>query len=101
MAALIRRTQDAGGFAAVLARGHDGAGAILAVAVGRETTRLLEAAPELPGAPPIVDVTPADARPQVVEDYWRRRRARDPDLWVVELDSPHAERFVAEILSSN
>jgi hypothetical protein len=33
-----------------------------------------------------------------VGDYCRRRRARDPDLWVIELDSPEAERFTAETI---
>ncbi|MBN9940404.1 DUF1491 family protein, partial [Listeria monocytogenes] len=32
--------------------------------------------------------------------YWRRRRDRDPDLWVVELDIPSAERFAAETIAS-
>ena len=49
----------------------------------------------------IIDVTPADPDPQVVDSYWRRRRDRDPDLWVIELDSPAAERFVADGLLSN
>ena len=33
-----------------------------------------------------------------IETYWRRRRERDPDLWVVELNVPAAERFAAETL---
>jgi hypothetical protein len=43
--------------------------------------------------------------PQVIDneteiyDYWRRRRARDPDLWVIELDIAQAERFAAETMS--
>jgi len=31
-------------------------------------------------------------------DYWRRRRASDSDLWVVELDIADAERFAAETI---
>ena len=35
-----------------------------------------------------------------VTDYRRRRRSRDPDLWVIELDIAGAERFAAETLTS-
>ena len=31
-------------------------------------------------------------------DYWQRRRNRDSDLWVVELDIAQAERFAAETM---
>ncbi|RYE01180.1 MAG: DUF1491 family protein [Sphingomonadales bacterium] len=31
-------------------------------------------------------------------DYWHRRRTRDSDLWVIELDIPSAERFAAETM---
>ena len=36
--------------------------------------------------------------PFAVSDYWQRRRSRDPDLWVVELDIASAERFAAETI---
>jgi len=32
------------------------------------------------------------------ESYWQRRRARDPDLWVIELDIASPERFAAETI---
>lgn len=101
VASLIRLAQDAGGFAAVLARGDEGGGAILVAAVARGQTRLLERGLGPEGRAVLIDVTPADADGQVVDNYWRRRRARDPDLWVVELDSPEAERFVAHALLPN
>jgi hypothetical protein len=31
-----------------------------------------------------------------VAAWLERRRARDPDLWIVELDIPNAQRFAAE-----
>jgi hypothetical protein len=37
----------------------------------------------------------------MLEEYWQNRRRRDRDLWVVELDIPHAERFVAESILSH
>jgi hypothetical protein len=101
VAAMIRRMQDAGGFAAVLARGDESGGAILVAAVEQGRTRLLERGPGPEGRAVLVDVTPTGAEPRDVDDYWRRRRSHDPDLWVVELDGAEAERFVAETLLPN
>ncbi|WP_333929024.1 DUF1491 family protein [Sphingomonas sp. LR55] len=42
----------------------------------------------------MIDSTP----PEDLDGYWRRRRARDPDLWVVEVDIAAAERFAAETI---
>ena len=28
--------------------------------------------------------------------YIERRKSRDPDIWVIELDIPNAERFIVE-----
>ena len=92
--ALIRRVNDAGGFAVVLAKGDAQAGGILLRLIDRTSSRLVERGIGADGATILVDSTPADAG----DGYWRRRRARDPDLWVIELDSPEAERFAAEIL---
>jgi hypothetical protein len=36
--------------------------------------------------------------PHDIAAYWRRRRERDPDLWVIELDIAEAERFAAETI---
>jgi len=101
VAALVRRAHDAGGFAAVLARGDADAGALLVVAVERGAARVLERGLGPRGTPALIDATPSHADPQVVDEYWRRRRARDPDLWVVELDVAGAERFVAETVLPN
>jgi hypothetical protein len=38
-----------------------------------------------------------DAIPAWIE----RARRRDPDLWVIELDIPQAEQFVAEMLAGS
>lgn len=92
--ALVRRANDAGGMGMVLARGDPQAGAILAVAVEGGTTRLFERGIGPDGSESLIDVTPAAD----VDGYWHRRRARDPDLWVIELTIPGAERLVAETL---
>lgn len=33
------------------------------------------------------------------DHYIQKRQASDPDLWVIELDIPNAERFAAEIVA--
>lgn len=82
----------------VLAKGDPTGGMIIAVVAdpgGPE--RLLERGLGPDGLPGIIDSTPGDD----LAGYWMRRRARDPDLWVVELIVPAAERLVAEMLTPN
>ena len=94
VSALLRRINDAGGFGTVLARGDAQAGAVLVVAVEAGTTRLLERGIGPDGRVGLIDTTPA----QDPAGYWQRRRQRDPDLWVIELDIAGAPRFAAETL---
>ena len=96
--ALVRRAHDAGGSAMILAKGDPQGGALMVVVAdpgGEE--RLLERRIDLDGRATLIDSTPADDLP----GYWRRRRERDPDLWVIELIVPGAERLVAETIASN
>lgn len=97
VAAMLRRASDGGGFGTVRARGDDAGGAILVIAVDRGVTALLERGLGLEGDPRLIESQPA-AGDDSGEDYWRRRRAHDPDLWVIELDIPDAKRLVAETL---
>ena len=46
----------------------------------------------------LVPAGPVDATDSAMDDYWRGRRAKDPDLWVVELTVADGERFVAETI---
>lgn len=93
--ALLRRVNDAGGFGAVLARGDAEAGGILVlVSEAGGPERLLERGLGPDGNPALIDSTPRED----VDGYWRRRRQRDPDLWVLALDIAAAERFVAETM---
>lgn len=95
VSAMLRRVNDAGGFGIVLARGDAQAGGVLVVAVTGGETRLLERGIGRDGRVGLIDSTPAAD----LTEYWRRRRARDPDLWVIELDIADAERFAAETLT--
>ncbi|MFZ5748598.1 MAG: DUF1491 family protein [Pseudomonadota bacterium] len=99
--ALIRRVHAEGGSAMVLARGDAQAGAILILALDRGTRpRFFERAIGPDGVPQLVESGPKQlANEDEVAAYWQRRRERDPDLWVVELDVAGAERFAAETIS--
>ncbi|KQT35065.1 hypothetical protein ASG29_02740 [Sphingomonas sp. Leaf412] len=102
--ALVRRVNAAGGFAAVRAAGDPQTGAILVLLDEREgfggegRMRALERMRGLDDADALVAAGPADATDSAMDDYWRARRARDPDLWVVELAIAGGERFVAETI---
>lgn len=96
---LTRRAFALGGSAAVIAKGDPGAGAILLLTgekgvVSELWERILA---------PSGDYIWAKNEQQIIEnkehfnDYLDRRRMRDPDLWLVELDVPNAERFTADL----
>lgn len=98
--ALLRRVNDAGGLAVVRASGEAQTGAILAVLVERDGVRAVERMRGFDDRDSLVAAGPVDDA-AAMEDYWRARRRRDPDLWVVELDIAGGERFVAETILSN
>jgi hypothetical protein len=96
--ALLRRVNDAGGIAMVRAKGDPQGGAILLLIENRSgPVRVLERTIGFDGTPSLTDSVPSGG----AEFYWRQRRSRDPDLWVVELDIAEAERFAAETILSN
>lgn len=97
--ALIRRVHDAGGSAAVLARGDAMTGAILILALERgDSPAFFERGPGIDGTSALLRTGPSEDSDSAATDYWRRRRARDPDLWVIEVNIAGAERFVAETI---
>lgn len=103
VSALVRRVHQEGGSAAVLARGDSTAGGILLLAYEKGANpRFLERGIGPDGAPALIASGPVEiADEAAVDSYWRRRRARDSDLWVVELDVAGAERFAAETIGVN
>lgn len=97
--ALIRRVNDAGGMATVLARGDDQAGALLILALERGANpRFYERGLGPDGRIALIESGPKNADSEAIETYWRKRRKGDPDLWVIELDVAQAERFAAETI---
>lgn len=96
---LVRKAQGEGGFAAVLAKGDLQAGSVLVIllekgANPRILERLLQADGRYSWLPSPGQIT------ENIEDvpaFVARRRRFDPDLWVLELDVPSAERFAADM----
>jgi hypothetical protein len=97
--ALIRRVHDAGGSAMVLAKGDATGGAILLLLMDRgENPRFRERGIGPDGQVAVIESGPRDSDAERVAAYWQRRRDRDPDLWVIEVDIAEAERFAAETI---
>lgn len=97
--ALIRRVNDAGGMATVLARGDEQAGALLILALERGgNPRFYERGLGPDGRSSLIESGPKNADSGTIDAYWRKRRMGDPDLWVIELDVAQAERFAAETI---
>lgn len=101
VAALLRRVNDSGGMAMVRASGDAATGALLILIAEGRHMRAIERMRGLDDRDSMVACGPASGEEREVEDYWRARRARDPDLWVVELSVAGAERFVAETILSD
>ena len=97
--ALVRRVQAEGGFATVLARGDATSGAILILALDRgRNPRFFERMPSLDGGSALSRSGPDTLEHEAdATAYWQRRRARDSDLWVIELDIAGAERLAATV----
>ncbi len=93
---LIRAVQAAGGFAMVLAKGERDAGTILIVAVENGANpQLFERMPQADGSRQWSEVSAQTIEKNGNSDaYWRKRRAQDPDIWVIELDIANGERFI-------
>lgn len=97
VSALIRRVQAEGGFATVLHRGNDAAGAILIECADRGQRQLLmERATGFDGED-VWRENPANPDEATHQNQMEKRRRSDPDLWVIELDIADAKRFAAEL----
>lgn len=98
--ALVRRTNAAGGFATIIVKGDETSGVILVQALekGKETG-LFERVSNFAGGYSLMRCGPSpEDGPEALATYVARRRRSDPDLWIIELDIPEAERFAAETI---
>lgn len=96
VSAFIRRANAGGDFATVLKTGDPVSGAILLIGLvrGREP-QIYERFPSMEGGsswqmlPGKILENEQDLRAE-----WQKRAARDPDLWVLELDVASTERLI-------
>jgi hypothetical protein len=96
VSALLARAQALGGFGAVLRKGDPDRGALAVSLLERGKPvqllqRLLQATGDYDW----------EARPMTESDSHQQHLAllcrNDPDLWLIELDIPSSERFIAEM----
>jgi hypothetical protein len=96
VSAMIRRVNGAGGMATVLHKGEPDVGAIILICMEKGVVQSVrERVLAMDGGYQWAPVGPSE--PGEVDDYLARRRVRDPDLWLIELDIAQAERFAAEM----
>jgi hypothetical protein len=101
VSALMRRTEVEGGNAVLLSRGDETAGGLLLLALEKgRITGLCEPILDSKSRYVLQSVGPQDIENiEEVNQYIEKRRRFDPDLWVIELDVPNAQRFAAETLA--
>lgn len=96
---LLRRVHQEGGFGAVIRKGDRISGSILIQCIENGTNmRVLERMPTLDNAPNWQQIWPQDTdKKRELSEYLESRYRFDPDVWLVELDIPDAERLIAQI----
>ena len=96
VAALLRQVQSAGGFAAVLHKGEREAGTLLVVCCQNGAKRkIFERMPQADGSRNwAMSRSETTENTAEINQYLERRGSQDPDLWMIELDIPNAERFI-------
>jgi hypothetical protein len=94
--ALIRRCDLAAIGVAVTSRGDPDAGAILLKLIGRDAgCTVLAQARSADGTAVWLRATgPDPVDEQETDSYIARQRARDPDLWVIEIESASVETLL-------
>ncbi len=92
---MLRRTQDFGGFATVLAKGDAEAGGVLILCAERGQSKALLERQLGPGHKYAWRPTGPDA-PEKWPAYVATRQKADRDLWVIELDVTDSQRFIAD-----
>lgn len=97
--ALIRLAEREGGFGAILAKGDPDSGAMTVLLLERGVRQmLLERVAAMDGLYTWRELgTRAAQNDQDFAAFLGRRRRIDPDMWLIELDVPSAERFADEL----
>ena len=95
---LLRQAEALGGFGTVIAKGDSMGGTIgVILAEKGEKACFLERMLQPDGSYKWDKSGPTPANAEQFELFLGKRRRIDPDLWIVELDIPSAERFAAEM----
>jgi hypothetical protein len=101
--ALIRRAEIGGAFAGLVHKGDTDAGAVLVkVATLDRKARLYGPARNGEGDRIWLDLSAGslgDVESEV-DDYVRKRRQSDPDLWVIEIEDRQGRHFLQEPVDS-
>jgi hypothetical protein len=94
---LLRRVQQEGGFATVIAKGEPDAGTIMVILADRAApARAFERMPQMDGSRAwTLSRTASPEDPHAFGEWLEQRRSQDRDLWIIELDVPQGERFIA------
>ena len=99
--ALRRLAEASGGSAVVARRGDDERGQILLYLSQRGVyLTFLERALQMSGNYAWSRVGPSAEQPDAIDSFVQRRIKFDSDLWLIDLDVPQGERFIAEICGS-
>jgi hypothetical protein len=95
--AWLRRARAGGAYPAVLRRGDARAGAVLVKVVNRRAgwARLFAEAVRRDGEQVWMEPLAATDEP-ALDAYADRAAARDPDVWVLEVDDPEGRHFLTE-----
>jgi len=92
----MRRVSADGGFATILARGDAERGALVLIVIERgRHVAVLERMLNVGGDYAWRSSGPESDGPALGE-WLHKRRRNDRDLWLIELDVPDSERFIAE-----
>jgi len=100
-AGLVRQAEAEGGFGTIVKRGDPDRGALILIVTRRgEHHAFLERALSPDGFYRWQQVGPAaDADSAALADWSQKRVRFDEDLWLIELDIPDPQRFIAETTS--
>ena len=100
-AGLVRQAEAEGGFGTIVKRGDPDRGALVLIVTRRgEHHAFLERALGVDGIYCWQQVGPAVGADSAELADWSQKRVRfDEDLWLIELDIPDPQRFIAETTS--
>ena len=101
--ALLREVHARGGTGAVICKGDPTSGALLLLAAQKgQIIGAYDYILDHSGHYILAAITPQRLETvEAVDALCAQRRKFDPDLWIVELDIPNAERFIADFSVRN